>query len=55
MTSRTLRRRCPFRVEQVQPGRFIVVERRTSNVVEAGFSSYEKAWSWIANRIEGRA
>jgi hypothetical protein len=55
IVSRSLRRSCPYRVEQLQPGRFIIVERGTGNVVEAGFVSYAAAWSYIVNEsLEGR-
>jgi hypothetical protein len=52
---RSKRNRCRYRVVGVQQGRFAVVERRTDNIVEAGFDSYEAAWAWIANRLDGRA
>jgi hypothetical protein len=56
IVSPSLRRRCPYRVEQLQPGRFIVVERGTGNVIEAGFVSYEVAWGYIVNELlDGRA
>jgi hypothetical protein len=37
------------------PGRFAVVERRTDNIIEAGFDTFESAWVWIVNRMDGRA
>jgi len=51
IVSRSLRRRCPYRVEQLHPGRFIVVERMGGDVVEAGFVSYEAAWGYIVNQL----
>jgi hypothetical protein len=36
-----------FSAEQLWPGWYAVVERRTSAIVLSGFSSYEAAWSWI--------
>jgi hypothetical protein len=37
------------------PGRFAVIERLSGDVVEAGFTGWESAWAWIANRLDGRA
>jgi hypothetical protein len=37
------------------PGRFAVIERLSDNVIEAGFVSYEAAWSHIVNvLLDGR-
>jgi hypothetical protein len=37
------------------PGRFAVIERLSDNVVEAGFVTYEAAWSFIVNQLlDGR-
>jgi hypothetical protein len=55
MTSRTLRRRCRYRVVETMPGRFAVIERFSGDVVEAGFAGWESAWAWVANRLDGRA
>ena len=55
IVSRALRRDCPFRVIQTMPGRFAVIERLSGDVVEAGFTGWESAWAWIANRLDGRA
>ena len=55
IVSRHLRHTCPFRVIQTMPGRFAVVERRTDNIIEAGFDTFESAWTWIINRMDGRA
>jgi len=46
--------RCRYRAEQLWPCWYAVVERRTSAIVLSGFSSYEAAWSWIANQLDGR-
>jgi hypothetical protein len=54
IVSRHLRRTCPYRVIQPMPGRFAVVERRTDNIIEAGFESYEAAWSRIMVLLDGR-
>jgi hypothetical protein len=43
-----------YRVEELDIDHFAVVERLTSDVVEAGFESYTAAWTWIANRLDGR-
>jgi len=46
--------RCCYRPEQLWPHWYAVVERGTSAIVISGFSSYEAAWSWIANRLDAR-
>ncbi len=38
-----------FRVIEDTRGRFAVVERRSDNIVAAGFDSYKAASAWIAN------
>ena len=43
-----------YGVEQLWPHWYAVVERQTSAIVLSGFSSYEAAWSWIANRLDAR-
>jgi hypothetical protein len=51
-----VQRRCRYRVVGSGiPGRFAVIERISGDMVEAGFDSYEAAWSWIVNRVDGRA
>jgi hypothetical protein len=40
-----------FRVIEDTRGRFTVVERRSENIVAAGFDSYKAASAWIANHI----
>jgi hypothetical protein len=32
-------------------GRFAVIDRRSGNVVEAGFRSFEQGWIWVAERV----
>jgi len=50
-----IQRRCRYRVVGVMQGRFAVIERLSGNVVEAGFTSYEPAWSHIVNKLlDGR-
>jgi len=51
---RSYHSRCRYRAEQLWPGWYAVVERQTSAIVISGFSSYEAAWSWIANRLDAR-
>ena len=51
---RSYHTRCRYRAEQLWPCWYAVVERRTSAIVITGFSSYEAAWSWIANRLDAR-
>jgi hypothetical protein len=40
-----------FRVIEDTRGRFAVVERRSENIVAAGFESYKAASAWIANHV----
>ena len=55
IVSSRLRHHCPFRVVATMPGRFAVIERLSDNVIEAGFVSYEAAWSHIVNvLLDGR-
>jgi hypothetical protein len=50
-----LRRDCKYGVVSLMLGRFAVIDRRSGDVVEAGFRSFEAGWVWIAQRLEGRA
>jgi hypothetical protein len=53
---RSQRLKCRYRVVEVMPKtRYAVIERISGNVVEAGFTTYEAGWAWIANKLDGRA